>query len=212
MIKHAIFDLDGTLLNSMPDWYRVSLDYLKNKNIFPPPEMVKRIARMTVKEFSAFICREYGIEMSPTALFDECSRIMRKKYETTIEPKPYAIDFLSLLKQHGIKICIATATDREICLPAIKRLGIDEYIEFLITCTEAGANKTTPQIYLKAMEKLGGTLENTVVFEDALHCIKTVKSAGFYTIGISDETTKSDSEEIRSICDRYISSYYELIP
>jgi beta-phosphoglucomutase-like phosphatase (HAD superfamily) len=128
-----------------------------------------------------------------------------------IQLKPFAKHYLDLLKSHGIPCAVATATYRDMADSVLKKLGVFENFKCVLTCEEIGKPKTYPDIFLKAAERLGTAPEDTAVFEDALHCIETAKSAGFCTVGVFDAMASEDWDEITQICDRTVRSFEELL-
>ena len=146
---------------------------------------------------------EYGVPGSTDEVADGINKVLEERYFHTIEAKPYVREFLELLRENGVKICAATATDRYLVEAALKRNGLYDYFSQIYTCTEVGRGKEFPDIYLKAMEFMGERQEDTVVFEDAYYAIKTAKAAGFYVVAMADETTKEDEEGIVQAADEY---------
>lgn len=203
-IKYAIFDLDGTLLDSMGYWRNLGSELLLKKGL--PPQGNKRIS---VKELALKIERETGERVIPWDLWEEGLELMRFHYENDIGMKPFALDYLKQLKENKIPFCIATATNREICMPAIKRYGIDVLAEFILTCEEAGADKSRPDIYFQAAERLGAGIEEVMIYEDALYCAETAVEAGFYVTAVYD-SEEADKERMREICTCYLNGYEEL--
>lgn len=116
----------------------------------------------------------------------------------------------AFLEKNGhLKMCIATATDKHLAAYALKRLNIDEYFEFILTSGEVGSSKQSPDIFIKAAEKLGLPASDIVVFEDALHAIEASKKAGFYTVGVHEPVFEQDREKIQQAADCYVRSLNE---
>jgi HAD superfamily hydrolase (TIGR01509 family) len=132
-------------------------------------------------------------------------------YNTVIGPKPGAENFLKRLKEAGIPMFIATNTRRDLVEDGLRRNGLLSYFEGIITCPEVGQGKKEgPAVYEEALRLLGGTKENTVIFEDALHPIRTAKKAGFRIAAIYDTSSEGEHEEIRALSDFYFHHYDEI--
>lgn len=125
-------------------------------------------------------------------------------YRKTAPAKEGVRDFLHALRQSGVKMCVATATDRPLAEAALRRTGLLSYFSFLLTCTEAGFGKDSPDIFVLAQKKLGTPREQTVVFEDALYAMQTAKRAGFPVAAVYDASSQADQEQIRQLADVYM--------
>ena len=132
-------------------------------------------------------------------------------YTHRVQPKAGAEQFLSLLKLEGVSMYVATNTDRRLAEMGLRHAGIDGYFQGLLTCAEAGAGKAeSPIIYQKAMRRMQSSLRDTVVFEDAVHAIRTAKAAGFRVCAIYDPSAEDEQSEIQALADVYIRSFEEL--
>jgi len=207
---YAIFDLDGTIFDSMYYWRTVAVYALEKNGFHVPEDLAERSKHMLVYEAFNLLCTELKTEkkIRYSDISEEYrSKVLRPAYETDIMPKPSAVEFLRMLKDSGVKLCIATATARELFMPAIKRLGMEDLFEFYITTAEVGKSKDHSDIYDIALERLGGTKENTVVFEDQLYCIKTASAAGYRIFAVDDEYSRQDRQTTEKLCERYITDY-----
>lgn len=202
-LKAAIFDLDGTLLDSMYYWRHMFELFLENYGKKPKPDLKDKLKPLSLQESADVFRLEYGVPGSTDEVAEGINKVLEERYFHTIEAKPHVREFLELLQKNGVKICAATATDRYLVEAALKRTGLYGYFSQIYTCTEVGRGKEFPDIYLKAMEFMGERQEDTVVFEDAYYAIKTAKAAGFYVIAMADETTKEDEAGIMQAADEY---------
>lgn len=175
MKKFYIFDMDGTLCDSMGFW----------------------------REETAMI-----EDFRDRAALEPCYERMREHYRRDIELKDGVPEFINAAERLGIKMCIASATRRDISQPFLDKTGIMEHMEFYIDCYEIRAFKERPDIYLKAAERLGADISECVVFEDAEYCIKTAKNAGFYVVGIYDAVAEREGDP-RKFCDHFIEKWSE---
>ena len=135
-----------------------------------------------------------------------------EQYMRDARPKAAIDRYLDKLHEKEIKTALVTATDREIAEPVLKKYGLYDRFDLIVTCTEAKLDKNTPEIYLRTFEKLGASdMRDCVVFEDALHCVVTTVGAGLYTVGVEDEVARSSEDKIRETADVYIRSFEELL-
>lgn len=207
----AVFDMDGTLTTTMEIWDRLVDNFVLHKGKTPEPGLRQKVLALDMRETALFLAEQYGIEGTPEQIMDDINDFAAEEFEHKAAPKAEVVEYLRYLKSKGVGIAVATATDRVISEPTLKRTGIYPYIDRLFTCTEEGVSKKEPDIYLRAAHFLGvDDISRCAVFEDALHCIKTVKKEGFYTVGIYEEVFRNDFEEIRKLADEIIYSYGEI--
>lgn len=206
----VIFDVDGTLLDSMPIWDTAGERYLKKLNIQAEKNLGKRLFAMTMTEGAKYIKETYRLEQTLEEIIEGINKIVNEFYFNEVKVKSGVIDFFKYLKLQNIPITIATSSDRPLIQGAFHRLGISPYIDAIFTCTEVGVGKDKPDIYYKASDFMNTEPQNTYVFEDALHAIHTAKNAGFNTVGVFDAVSLDKQEQIRLECDYYITSFYEI--
>ena len=203
-ITGAIFDMDGTLLNSMDYWATVADEYLESIGITPREDTCRRFLEDGMKNWHEYCQREYGLE----APFDEAKRgiyaLMDVKYKTVVALKDGALEMLDELYKRSIPMCLATATDRASVEAILSRLGIDKYFSRIFTSGEVGAGKRDPLIYNVALQYLGTDKETTYVFEDALYAMRTAYTNGFKVVGVYDKNAYAPKEELRSLCHVYL--------
>lgn len=209
MIKGAIFDVDGTLLDSMSIWEDAGGRYLKSIGIEAEPGLGQRMFQMSLEESAAYIKERYHMEESAAEIVAGVLREVGEYYLYEAPLKPGAKDFLCELHEKKVPMVVATSNERKQIENAFERLGILSYFKHIFTCSEVAAGKTQPVIYQKAAEYLGTLPEETYVFEDVLHAIKTASKAGFKTVGVYDRFSEGDQEEIRNTVDFYLSDYSE---
>ena len=209
MIKAAVFDVDGTLLDSMPIWLDTGERYLQSMGIEPDPALAEKIWDMSIAECSAYLKECYHLPMSAQEIYDGIIRMVQDFYFYEAPLKPGVKEFLEELKQKGIPMVIATSSDRSYLNAAFERTGIAEYFDRIFTCAEAGAGKTKPLIYEKAAEYLGVPPEEIWVFEDVIHAVRSAKQAHFHVAGLEDAASVKDRESIRNECDVYLKDFTE---
>lgn len=198
----AIFDMDGTLVDSMRFWKTLGLEYLGSRGIENVPrEIMERIKPMTMTESASLFIETFALPGTPEQAAAQMNAMMERHYREDIPAKEGVAAYLEKMKKRGVRMCVASATAAELQKACLKRLGILEYFEFIISCEEVGAGKSRPDVYLKAAERLGAEPEDTAVYEDAFYAVRTAKNAGFYVVGVYDESARECWEEIRTLSD-----------
>lgn len=211
-MKHIIFDLDGTLIDSMPIWRGTGSNFLKNHNFPIPSNLMEVVKTQTIWQTAEWFRSDLGVPMEPKEIVDEIVASVVEAYRHTIPLKDGVKEYLELMQKHGVKMSILTASEADYILPALDRLDIHKYFDHVLTCTELNAFKDDGKAYLVAMEKMGATLEDTVVFEDAYYAVKGAKSVGFTVYAVLDEAVrKDDVAKIKAMADRSFRSYKEIL-
>ncbi len=209
-IKGAIFDLDGTLIDSMPIWQNLSFDFLTARGVTPKPDLREKVSTMFLRESSEYVIEEYNLDCTVEDVLSFMHERINDFYINRVPPKADAFEFLNKLKANGVKMCVATATERRLAVAALKLNGMLEFFDEIFTCAEIGLSKQNPEIFELALKSLGTKKEETLVFEDAPHAVQTANDAGFPVIAIFDEAAEKYSEKIKSASKKYIHKYTEL--
>ncbi len=194
--KCLIFDVDGTLLDSMPMWARLDIDYLESMGYHPEPDFCTKVKMMTISDASVFIRDYFGVEKSPELITKEIMDIACSHYEEDLLLKPGAGELIKTLKAMGYHIVVATANEYDMVKKCLERNNIMQYMDGLVTCTMVGCSKQRPDVYLKACELAKATVEESVIFEDSSFAINTAINAGFDVIGVYDSTEDEHWDEI----------------
>jgi len=210
--RGAIFDVDGTLLDSMHLWTDFGANYLRSRGVEPKPGLKDILRPMTMQQSAEHFQTEYGMTDTVEELAAGVNAMLERQYGYEVQPKPGIVELLQLLRQQGVRMAIATATDRPLVEAALRRCGMWEYFDAVFTCTEVGAGKTKPDIYLRSAEALGTAVSETAVFEDAVHAIHTAKTAGFPVVAIYDDSMAPWQEEIRRDADIYVTDWHQALP
>ena len=206
MIKGAIFDLDGTILDSMFIWDTIGEDYLRSLGKEPKENLKETLKPFTLEQAAHYYREAYGVTLSANEIISGVNKMVASYYEDTVLLKHAIEFFLGKLKAKGVKMCIATVTYKHLAEAALNRLGIRDYFSEIFTCASVGHSKEEPHIYREAQKHLGTLKNETVVFEDALYALKTAKSDGFVTAGVFD-VYEENQEKLKKIADSYIKDY-----
>jgi len=202
--------MDGTLLDSMGMWRTLGSVLARNHGKEAPADLDRQVASLGLWEGTAYCKEVCGLPGTVEELVNEIWGQIEDFYRNHVEPKPGVVKFLSLLKMEGVWMYVATATDRPLAEAALRRAGIDGYFRGVITSSEAGQTKREgPEIYERAMRRLQSNKKDTVIFEDALHALRTAKAAGFRTAAVYDPS-EPDQAEMRRLADYYIESFEEM--
>ena len=211
MIQGAIFDFDGTLFDSNYVWTTAGERFFQSIGIAPKPNLQEEIRTMSLYQSACYIREEYGLSLSAEEIMEGINQTVENAYLYEVMPKSGVIPFLHALKAKGIRMCIATATDRYQIEAALKRCGMFDFFEEIFTCSEVGHGKDEPIIFRKAMEYLGTDRSNTVIFEDALHAVQTAKADDFLTVGICDPYIP-EQKKLQKLCDCYLTDFSQSEP
>ncbi len=209
--KAAIFDLDGTLIDSMWIWDEVDNDYLKNRGLAIPKGLKDDISHLSFLETALFFKANFSIEDSPEEIMQEWNNMAFHKYSSSISLKSGVIEFLDLLKASGIKTGIATSNTMMLVDTVLKKNNIFHYFDNITTTDEVGKGKGSPDVYFLCAKKMGVNPEECIVFEDILPAVKTAKLAGMKVVGVYDNYSENNTAEIIQLADRYIQNFHELM-
>ena len=203
MLKGAIFDFDGTLVDSMFIWDTIGEDYLRSLGKEPHEDLKETFMTLTLEQAAEYYRTHYGVTLSVKEIVDGVNTMVEGIYRTRVALKQGVADFLAQLKENGTRMCIATVTDRYLVEETLDRLGILQYFSEIFTCAEVGYGKDKPIIYRKALEHLDTAKNETYVFEDSLFALKTAKADGFTTVGVYDRH-ENRQDNLKNLADYYI--------
>ncbi len=210
-VKGVIFDMDGTLLDSVEAWMTVSSDYLRSRGFVPEEGLDEYLFSLSMEDGAAYVAEHYGLEKTPGRIIEEIDEMLLNYYCKEVQLRDGVRDLLEWIHHKGVPMAVATATDEPLAEGAFVRLGIRPFFQKIFTCGQAGESKRSPLIYKKAAECLGTDPEETLVFEDALFALKTAKTAGFLTAGVYESHCVPEQPEIMSLADFYGRDLRELL-
>ena len=209
-MKAYIFDLDGTLLDSMSVWEQIDVDFLTKRGLEIPPDYINAISSLTFKDAARYTIRRFALTESVEDLLSEWNSMAIHAYGNTVQMKPYAKEYLYSLKRKGAKLGIATSLPAVLYEPALRNHGIIELFDCICSTDEVTKSKTSPDVFLLAARKLGVDPEECIVFEDIPDAIKSAKLAGMTVYGVYDEASKEHWQFIQQIADGVIYDFSEL--
>lgn len=210
-IKAVIFDMDGTLIDSMWMWRDIDIEYLGKHNIELPKNLQKEIEGMSFTETANYFKDTFKLDESIDDIKNEWNEMARYKYEHEVELKKGAGEFLNYLVNNGIKLGIATSNSRELVNAVSSNTGLDRYFDEIVTACEVNKGKPSPDIYLKVAEKLDIQPCECLVFEDVPMGILAGKNAGMRVCAVYDDYSKDVDSEKKKLADYYISSYDDVL-
>lgn len=206
--QYAIFDMDGTLVDSMVYWKNLACEFLESKGVtHVPKDVIEKIRPMTMTESAAVFIREFALGGTPGSVSAEMNTLMDKHYCNDVLLKTGAKEYLEALCENGVRLCVASATAEHLMKICLERLGVLKYFDFLLSCETVGAGKDKPDVYIAAAKRLGAGVEEIAVYEDALYAVETAKKAGFYVIGVYDESGASLWDEITQLANESIGCF-----
>ena len=206
-MKVAIFDMDGTIVDSLPFfkvlWRIVGETYYNDSDFYPPIYIDKTIRTTPLVESALYIRRELNIPCSDEEFLALTVKTMDDFYATEAKLKVGVREYLEYLRGKGIRACVASASSVEYIKYNLKKYGIDDMFEFVVSCVDVGCGKDKPDVYFAALEKFGTSIEETCVFEDSFVALETAKNAGFITVGIHDNGNY-DHDRLKAASDYYL--------
>ncbi len=211
-IEGAVFDLDGTLVDSMKFWRRMFYDYLNAKNITPDSDIDEKTYPMTIIQAADYLNENYNLGLTRQEVIDGCNNIMAENYRHIIQLKPFVREFLDILHERNVPMYIATATDRCLVDIALKSLDIEKYFAGVVTSTEAESAKVeSAKIFDMACEKIGTTKKNTIIFEDSYFAMKQAKAEGYYIAALYDEGAEAQLADTKILAHWYADTFEDYV-
>ncbi len=209
-IRGAIFDVDGTLLDSMFIWDTIGETYLRSIGYEPREKLNEVFKNMSLFQAARYYRTEYGVTLSIDEIMNGVNAMLERYYRFEVSLKPGVAELLAQLQASGVKLCIATATDRYLVEAALERCGVLSCFGAIFTCNEVGHGKDEPDIFEEALRFLGTEKAETVVFDDALYAVRTAKEAGFPVAAVYDSHERSQVE-VCARSDLYLEDLTQLV-
>lgn len=209
MKKGILFDLDGTLIDSMQVWMNLDRSFVESKGKIYDPTITDALKALSFEEVPPFF-KTMGIETSTEELWDHMRTQLEEGYNASIPLKYYVLETIEQLKNRGFVMAITTATQSPLAMLAVERLGLLPYMEFVLTPDRAEIGKDNPAFFKIAASQLGLEPEQIYVFDDALYAIKNALEVGMTPIGVYDPTSFEDWKTIQDLSSQSIMSFEEL--
>jgi len=215
MIKHdfsgAIFDMDGTLIDSMWIWEEMASKGFRDMGIDIPDDLGHRIFAMTFLEAAEYCINLTGINMSPAELVDDWEATALAYYDDILPLKPFVREYIYTLKEEGIKLSLTTSNFYDVAIEVLEKHDLTSYFDSVTSTREVTRSKMYPDVFLLSAQRLELAPQNCIVFEDSYTSMMGAKAAGMYVVGVYDDYSANRYEDIKKVSDLYIRSYEELL-
>lgn len=210
-IKAVIFDLDGTLVDSMGIWRNVDIEFLGSRGIPFPDDLPRELESMEFMEVARYFKERFSLPDAPGEIAAIWTDMAMDQYLHKISMKPGLKEFLEYLKERKIPLGIASSNHINLVQAALKGHGLEDYFSAVVTCSDVKRAKPEPDVYLEAARRLGVGPSDCMVFEDIPVGIQAGKSAGMRTCAVRDDYSQCQDNEKRRLADYYIESYMQVL-
>ncbi|NMX02698.1 HAD family hydrolase [Mobiluncus mulieris] len=212
MISGAIFDCDGTILDTMPLWRHAASKYLSGLGIEVDRALGAKFFEMTLPESARVIREEFDLDSTAEEIITGIYGVVSREYHEKVGLKPGVGKFITALTQRGIPLTVVSSGTESLIRPALARLGLETSFMAILASSETGIHKRQPDMFLTAARLMGAKPEDIWVFEDALYAVRIVKTAGFHPVAIRDEASLSEREALEAEAEAYWEEYPAEIP
>ena len=206
----VLFDLDGTVVDSMGIWHDIDCEYFSKCKMKLPDDYQRKIEGLSFYETAVFTRDNYFPHLTAEKLMDDWNKMAYDHYANLVQPKECIKEFLTKLSEMGIKMGIATSNSALLCKATLKNNGLIAYFDSILTGEECGAGKPSPDVYLNSAKALGVDPSRCLVFEDICKGIIAGKRAGMTTVAVHDDYSADQWDEKCSLSDYSIMSYREI--
>jgi len=210
-IKALIFDMDGTLIDSMWIWKQIDIDFLEARGHEFPEDLQKEIEGMSFTETAGYFKERFDLSETVEDLKVIWTEMAIDLYRHKIGMKPGAMTFLEKIQLLNLPMGIGTSNTKDLVVEVLEKNNVMMYFDTIRTSCEVAKGKPSPDIFLKVAEDLGVTPEECLVFEDTVAGAQAGKNAGMRVIGVMDAVSLPHKEEMLELVERYITSYEEIL-
>ena len=208
----AVFDCDGTLLDSMEAWHIVQSDLARHTGIVSTDELTVELSPMTIPEAGAHLHAKYGVGIDADDVVSMIDEGMLKYYRTQAKPRLGALEFVKALFDSGVHCSVASSSLQSYLQAGLERAGFAPYLDAIVSVDDVGASKREPTVFNQACKLMGTQISKTWGFEDSLYALRTLKRAGYKTVGVYDNDLAGTFDELSEIADVAVRSFDELDP
>ena len=209
--KGAVFDLDGTLLDSMEVWKNIDIEFLSKRGLEVPKGYSDEILAMSFRETAEYTIARFGLQEQPDDVMHGWNQMAIEAYGHHVQLKPGAKEYLLKLKSHGIRLGVCTALSQKLYLPCLQNNNIYELFDACISTDDVSRGKNYPDAWLLCAARLGISSQDCMAFEDILPAIQGAKAAHMKICGVFDKYSEKDKADILKLSDMYIHSFHELL-
>ncbi|UHR03415.1 HAD family phosphatase [Peptoniphilus sp. GNH] len=206
-----LFDLDGTLLDSMSMWRSLTLNFLKSHNLTFTEELAQELTTMSIKTSADYLRDLYKLDLTSKEIIEEMEKNIVKGYKNEVPLKEGALEVLKALKNQGKKLAIATATNDKYVKIVMDKFKLGDYFDFIATVDNMGILKNDPQFYLKASQKFDLSPKEVTLFDDAPFAIEAALKAGLRVVCMYDKSADAYFEKQKEACDMALKSFKEYL-
>ncbi len=209
-VKGIIFDLDGTLIDSLSIWSEIDDKFLGERGYTVPSDYAEKTAHLGFKKMAEYTINRFNLKEDVETVCKIWMDMAREAYMREVKTKEYVKDFLDMCKERGYKLAVASAGDYSLFVPCLKANGIYDYFDEFLTVKEIDSTKNEPKIYLELAKRMSLKPEEIIVFEDIACALNSAASANFKTICVFDKHNVEDHKNIKRV-DMHINSFKELL-
>lgn len=208
-IRCAIFDLDGTILDSMDVWKEIDKEFLCRRKIEFSLDYTEAMKKLTYLEGAQYTVRRYHLQETPEEIMEEWNEMARVAYRTRLRMKPGVESYLQELRRRGIKTALATVSSEELYCAALKANRVEQYFDLTADISRVNRGKEYPDLYEYVASRLEVEPEGCLVFEDTLHSLEGARAGGFRTCAVYDRASQGDWINLKEAADFALLSFEE---
>lgn len=209
-LEAIIFDLDGTMIDSMGIWKQIDIDYLSRFGYELPEDLQKCLEGMCFHDTAIYMKDRFNIDDPVDKIEDDWNKMAEQKYRDEIELKDGVLTLLNYAKAHNIKLGIATSNSKHLVTTLLKAKNVYDYFEVVLTGCDTLKSKPDPEVYLTAAKRLNVNPKNCLVFEDVVAGITAGKNAGMKVCAVDDSYSLGQRKDKEELADYFIYSYNDI--